>query len=48
MPYLHLIAKECHLEVGEFIHTLVMHIFILIILMQLRRNSHEKVIKHRH
>ena len=30
----HLIAKECNLEVGEFVHTLVTHIFTLIILKQ--------------
>ena len=42
----HLVAKECGLEVGEFIHTFEMHIFIPIIWMQYILNYQEKVIYH--
>ena len=42
----HLVAKECGLEVGEFFHTLEMHIFIPIIWMQYIHNYQEIVIYH--
>ena len=34
----HLIAKECELEVGEFVHTSEMHIFIQTICQLLKLN----------